>query len=166
MMNKPTYDKEKLALLLANTALKIAGVLVVFTVVGLSTVLYFNVMKPYNQKLLSQQVAKQSPKDIVAIPKELIKNGIHTPTGFKVGDHLHMVVATCTACHSAKLVTQNRATKEGWKDMIVWMQETQNLWDLGENEEPILSYLAKHYGPEETGRRKPLENIEWYSLDP
>ena len=45
------------------------------------------------------------------------------------------------------------------------MQETQNLWDLGENEDLITSYLAKNYGPEEKGRRHVLTNIEWYDLE-
>ncbi len=57
-------------------------------------------------------------------------------------------------------VMQNRATKEGWKSIITWMQQTQNLWPLGVNEEPILNYLAKNYAPESTGGRKPLENIQ------
>jgi len=65
------------------------------------------------------------------------------------------------------LVTQNRATREGWKEMIIWMQATQGLQDLGENEKPILDYLAKHYAPEELGRRANLnvDEIEWYILE-
>ena len=35
--------------------------------------------------------------------------------------------------------------EEGWKEMIVWMQETQGLLDLGEDELPILKYLAKNF---------------------
>lgn len=93
------------------------------------------------------------------------ENGIHLATGFKQGDGLQEVIVSCTPCHSAKLVTQNRATKEGWIGIIRWMQATQNLWDLGENEDIIVDYLAKHYAPEETGRRKPLEEIDWYLLD-
>lgn len=92
------------------------------------------------------------------------KEGIHLPTGLKADANLELVIANCTPCHSAKLISQNRATKEGWKNTIVWMQQTQNLWDLGENEEKIIAYLAKNYAPELQGRRKPLENIEWYEL--
>ena len=76
-----------------------------------------------------------------------------------------MVIANCTPCHSSKLVIQNRATRDGWESMIQWMQETQNLWDLGTNQEIILDYLARNYAPENKGRRANLENIEWYELD-
>ncbi len=94
----------------------------------------------------------------------LVENGIDVATGFIAeGDYL-IVKSTCTACHSAKLVTQNRATRDGWLDMIRWMQRTQKLWDLGDNEDKILDYLAKHYGPEDQGRRAPLNVEEWYAL--
>ena len=97
-----------------------------------------------------------------------IENGIHVQTGLLDGEGLNLVIAHCTACHSAQLVTQNRADREGWKKMIFWMQETQNLWDLGTQEEAILDYLAKNYAPEavESGnfRRAPLKDIEWYEL--
>lgn len=86
-------------------------------------------------------------------------------TGLVVDDALPLVKGNCVGCHSAKLITQNRATREGWKSMIVWMQETQKLWDLGENEDEILDYLAEYYAPEQVGRRQNLENIEWYDLE-
>ena len=82
-----------------------------------------------------------------------IENGIHLATGFKDDEGLQTVIVSCTPCHSAKLVTQNRANKEGWISIIRWMQETQNLWDLGNNEDVIVNYLAKNYAPEEKGRR-------------
>jgi hypothetical protein len=94
-----------------------------------------------------------------------VENGIHVRTGFVEGNGLMAVVNNCTNCHSAKLVTQNRMSKERWRATIRWMQETQNLWDLGENEEIIVNYLATHYAPDEQGRRPPLENIEWYDLE-
>ena len=96
---------------------------------------------------------------------DIIENGIHVATGFKNDKNLNLVIASCTPCHSAKLVTQNRATKDGWISIIRWMQDTQNLWDLGENEDLITEYLAKHYGPDEKGRRTTLTNIEWYDLE-
>ena len=106
------------------------------------------------------------------IPLENIENriedGVHVQTGLLDGEGLNLVIANCTACHSAQLVTQNKADREGWKKMIVWMQQTQNLWDLGDQEEKILDYLAKHYAPEQAAstsfRRPPLKDIEWYEL--
>ncbi len=97
---------------------------------------------------------------------EGIENGIHVESGLIVDADWELVLATCTACHSAKLVTQNRADREGWTRMIRWMQETQNLWDLGDNEALILDYLAKNYPPKKKGRRARLTNIEWYDLEP
>jgi hypothetical protein len=94
-----------------------------------------------------------------------IEEGIHVPTGLIVDVGCQEVMSACGACHSLNLVTQNRATRDGWKDIIVWMQETQKLWDLGIQEEVILDYLAKNYAPENSGRRKNLEDIEWYRLN-
>ena len=96
---------------------------------------------------------------------DAIENGIHLRTGFIADDGLMTVVNNCTNCHSAKLVTQNRMTKEGWAATIKWMQETQNLWDLGDNEKIILNYLANNYAPEKKGRRQNLEHINWYTLN-
>lgn len=85
--------------------------------------------------------------------------------GLVEGEGREVVATNCTVCHSAKLITQNRATREGWQNMIKWMQETQNLWQLGDNEVVILDYLEKYYAPEAKGRRQALKNIEWYELE-
>jgi len=110
--------------------------------------------------LQSAEDRKESKK----ISEEEIRDGMHVATGFVEGEGLQLVIANCTNCHSAKLVTQNRFTKEGWTNVIRWMQETQGLWDLGNNEEVIVAYLARYYAPEPRGRRKPLE-VEWYELE-
>lgn len=94
-----------------------------------------------------------------------IENGVHLRTGFVDGDGLMAVVNNCTSCHSAKLVTQNRMTKEQWKATIRWMQEKQNLWDLGANEDTILNYLSTHYAPLIKGRRQNLTTPDWYVLE-
>ena len=54
--------------------------------------------------------------------------------------------------------------KERWDATIRWMQETQNLWDLGENQEVIVNYLVKNYPVYSKGRRENLSQIEWYDL--
>ena len=101
-------------------------------------------------------------EDIVELTLE--KGTIDPENGLIVDDNYKLVEQNCSACHSLKLVTQNRATEEGWKEIIVWMQETQKLWDLGENEPKIITYLGKNYAPNKKGRRQNLKNIEWYEL--
>lgn len=107
-------------------------------------------------------------KQYVAITDEedfdKIENGIHLRTGLVDAEGLMTVVNNCTNCHSAKLVTQNRMNKERWVSTIRWMQETQNLWDLGPNEEVIVNYLVTNYPPSKKGRREILKDIEWYVL--
>jgi hypothetical protein len=78
-------------------------------------------------------------------------------TGLVIAPGYEQVKAQCTTCHSGRLVAQNRADRDGWLQMIRWMQDTQNLWPLGEAEPVILDYLAENYGPLPRGRRAPLE---------
>ena len=111
------------------------------------------------------EIGDETDLPIIEIDSADIVDGIHVPTGLIADDGFEYVMTNCGACHSYELVTQNRMTREGWKDIIVWMQETQKLWDLGEQEPIILDYLAKNYAPTNTGRRKNLENVEWYKLD-
>jgi len=65
-----------------------------------------------------------------------------------------LVRGNCTACHSAKLITQQRGTAQQWLTMIRWMQKTQNLWQFDPGtEERIVSYLAENYPPDAARRR-------------
>ncbi|MCP9235772.1 hypothetical protein [Lewinella sp. JB7] len=98
-------------------------------------------------------------------PREDVVDGLDSLTGLIAQGDYRLVKGNCLACHSAKLITQNRATREGWEDMIRWMQEKQGLADLGLHEGPILDYLATYYAPEETGRRPPLDSVKWYILE-
>ena len=96
---------------------------------------------------------------------EKTEPGIDDTTGFIIDSGLEEVRANCMGCHSSLLVTQNRATRDGWLSTIRWMQETQNFWDLGDNETIILDYLARNYSPPEgIGRRANLKNIQWLPL--
>lgn len=99
------------------------------------------------------------------IDEDRIENGIHLRTGFKEGEGLTEVINNCTNCHSSKLVIQNRMNEERWNATIRWMQETQNLWELGDNQKIIVNYLVVNYPPVEKGRRASLQNIEWYELE-
>ncbi|XOV89967.1 MAG: hypothetical protein ACFHX7_08780 [Pseudomonadota bacterium] len=69
-----------------------------------------------------------------------------------------LVIASCTACHSADLITQNRMNRSGWEKTIRWMQKHHGLWDLGPYEPRVLDYLATHYNVPAnlSGRRQPL----------
>jgi len=98
---------------------------------------------------------------------DLVEQGVHVKTGLKADPNLQLIISKCTSCHSAKLITQNRATRQGWESMIDWMQATQGLTDLGDSEPIVLDYLVKYYSPKEEGRRTNLEieEIEWYLLN-
>ena len=111
---------------------------------------YFSIAK--------DSISAESPSTLVVVQDDALSLLADDP-------NIQVIKSNCTVCHSAKLVIQYRASREGWESVIRWMQRTQNLWDLGVNEKIILDYLAKHYAPQENYRRKPLQNIEWYELD-
>lgn len=92
---------------------------------------------------------------------------IHIPSGLIADKNYELVLGNCISCHSANLITGNAMSAEGWRSTIKWMQETQKLWDLGSNTDKIVAYLAKNYGPSESGRRKNLkiEADDWYVLE-
>jgi hypothetical protein len=78
-------------------------------------------------------------------------------TGLKMTGDWEIVRASCTACHSPKLITQQRGTAEQWLTMIRWMQEKQNLWQFDPaTEEKIITYLAENYPPSDAQRRMAL----------
>ncbi|MBV6653154.1 MAG: hypothetical protein KI786_05330 [Mameliella sp.] len=142
---------------------------ILFALVGLFV---FTLFRPAIQGWFapSEPISVEEAQERIAARNadtDRVENGIHLETGFIAAEGWETVRATCTACHSAKLVTQNKATREGWEAMIRWMQETQGLWDLGDQEQTILDYLAAHYAPKESGRRANLnvEDIEWYLLE-
>ena len=75
-------------------------------------------------------------------------------TGFKMTGDWELVRGNCTACHSAKLITQQRGTAAQWLAMIRWMQKKQNLWQFDPGTEGrIIAYLAKNYPPDAARRR-------------
>jgi hypothetical protein len=77
-------------------------------------------------------------------------------TGLALAPGFEVVSVQCTVCHSARLITQSQADREGWLAMIRWMQESQGLWPLGDQEDKVLDYLAANYGAKPAGRRRPL----------
>lgn len=137
--------------------------LMAFVLICIGLIAYIN-----NPKLFTSDMkAAEADSEYVAIPEDdfdKIENGIHVRTGFVEAEGLMETVNNCTNCHSSELVLQNRMSKEGWIANIRWMQETQNLWDLGGNEEIIVDYLVKNYPFVKKGRRGVLTDIEWYDL--
>lgn len=113
------------------------------------------------------KVTSQSKEKSASPFANEVEGGIHIPTGLIADQNFELVVNNCTSCHASKLVTQNRQTAQGWKSIIEWMQEKQNLWDLGKDEAKIIAYLAKNYAPENQGRRKNLDlkKDDWYVLE-
>ncbi len=144
---------------LVNLLVGLTSVLLVFFV--LVILLKFDILRiPAQNEVAAETGDLTETVSDQAVPTEVVD----PYTVLEADDALPIVVGNCTNCHSAKLIAQNRATREGWKDLIRWMQETQKLWDLGANEDIILDYLAEYYAPENIGRRRNLENIEWYEL--
>ena len=77
-------------------------------------------------------------------------------SGFIIDDGWELTNAHCAACHSARLVTQNRMDRDGWRDTIRLMQAEHGMWDLGAAEPAIIEYLDLHYSPDKnrSGVRK------------
>ena len=75
-------------------------------------------------------------------------------TGLMMTGDWELVRGNCTACHSAKLITQQRGTAAQWLAMIRWMQKKQNLWQFDPGTEGrIVAYLAENYPPDAATRR-------------
>lgn len=141
-------------------SLLIISALILTGVIGLLGAGYMLVLK--NPEMFAQEAQAE---DAALEDTGLVEEGIDVATGFVAEGDYQLVKTACTGCHSSKLVLQNRATREGWLEMIRWMQETQKLWDLAPNEDKILDYLATYYAPENEGRRRPLEVEEWYVIE-
>jgi hypothetical protein len=78
-------------------------------------------------------------------------------TGLRVQGDWELVRSNCIACHSTRLITQQRGTAASWLAMIRWMQAEQNLRVFEpEIEARIVRYLADNYPPEASRRRAAL----------
>ena len=95
---------------------------------------------------------------VCVLPAFAAEQEIDQDTGLIIATGFEQVKKTCTVCHSAMLITQNKADRDGWLEMIRWMQAKQGLWQLdADTENAILDYLATNYGPTAASRRTPLE---------
>ncbi len=138
------------------------GITVLALVAAFILILLIQQPQLFAKKSLPEAMTQVDQEDKIT---DEIKDGLDVATGFVAQGDYVLVKSTCTTCHSSKLVLQNRASRQGWQEMIIWMQETQKLWDLGENEDKILDYLATYYGPKKKGRRSPLQVEEWYVIE-
>ena len=85
-------------------------------------------------------------------PREL-----DSATGLVIAEDWELAVAHCGACHSYRLVAAQRGDEAFWRATIRWMQKTQNLWELPEDQERrLIAYLAANYNETDWGRRPPL----------
>jgi len=93
----------------------------------------------------------------LALMPPILRAETDAATGLIKAPGWEQVRAHCGGCHSHALVTQQRASRQSWLDMIRWMQETQNLWQFQpETETLILDYLAANYPPQPNRRRAPI----------
>ncbi len=82
-------------------------------------------------------------------------------SGLVIDEHWELVKGHCSACHSPRLITQNRGNRRTWLEMIRGMQETQGLWQFDETtENAMLDYLEKNYAPAAQFRRAPLPGAQ------
>lgn len=143
----------------------LAGILVLVVFIALGAFYLFFFYEPPKRTIAATEAVELPTTSRSSAPVALSDGGLDDETGLIVDEGWMLVKTNCTGCHSATLVTQNRATLEGWEGMIRWMQRTQKLWDLGENEAAILDYLEKNYAPQAMGRRPNLAEVEWYELE-
>ena len=93
----------------------------------------------------------------VAVAASGDEGAIDERTGLVIDDGWVYVSAHCGACHSYALVTSQRGDASFWRETIRWMQRTQRLWTIPEEQEQaLIAYLAKHYRDTEWGRRAAL----------
>lgn len=144
--------------------MRLASVVIIFTALVLLYDAFGDKMESWSKK----GEVREMPEGFEYSGTAFVdSNGIHVMTGLKYGPGFVEVQRHCLACHSSKLITQSRSTREGWEQTLAWMQQTQGLWDLGADKSKILDYLAEYYAPEEIGRRASLNQneISWFELE-
>lgn len=98
------------------------------------------------------------------LPASVLAAALDPGTGLVKQPGWEDVRSHCGACHSYRLITNQRGSREDWQHMIRWMQRTANLWQLPHDAEVrILDYLSTHYASryrdenrKPPQRRKPL----------
>jgi cytochrome c5 len=104
-----------------------------------------------------EQAAVEPVMETTAEAETPAEPDLDPATGLKMAGDWQIVRANCVACHSARLITQQRGSAQQWLTMIRWMQEKQNLWQFDPvTEDKIIGYLAEHYPPGRSQRRAAL----------
>jgi Quinohemoprotein amine dehydrogenase A, alpha subunit, haem binding len=82
------------------------------------------------------------------------------------GPHRVVVEETCTACHSAAIILQNRMSRKRWDETITWMQNEQGLMDLSAQvRKQILDYLEDVRGTTSPFGKPSPETHRMYEFD-
>ena len=93
----------------------------------------------------------QQPMPAATEPNTVVEMRLVEEPGFE------LVLQHCVTCHGPRQFLQQRGDRATWVGLIRWMQSDHGMQALPEGaEDRIVDYLAKHYGPEHSGRRKPL----------
>jgi hypothetical protein len=82
------------------------------------------------------------------------------------GPHRDVVEDTCTACHSAAIILQNRMNRKRWDETITWMQDEQGLMDLpSQTRSQILDYLETVRGMASPAGKPSPKTHRMYEFD-
>jgi mono/diheme cytochrome c family protein len=107
--------------------------------------------------LLVSACSKETPPadpEVAPEPAAVTEPALDPVTGLKMAGDWEIVRTNCVACHSSRLITQQRGTSQQWLTMIRWMQKKQNLWAFDpDTESRIIAYLAENYPPSDAQRR-------------
>ena len=86
----------------------------------------------------------------------VLGGGVFAPAAFAQEDEFEGLPAgagrettfyACSACHSIKLVKQQRLSRDRWADLLVYMVEEQAMEPLDpEDRKTILDYLGTYLG--------------------
>lgn len=64
------------------------------------------------------------------------------------GEGRDEVEGLCSACHSIRMVTQQRLSRDRWDELLDWMVAEQGMAELdAETRDRVLDYLATHLSP-------------------
>lgn len=85
---------------------------------------------------------------VAAVPARSQSGDDEIYGGLPEGKGRDTVLGYCAACHSLRLVSQQRLPQYRWEELLIVMNEKHGMPKLPpEDKEVILDYLAKQLGP-------------------